>query len=166
MSLQIGQYGSQLRRDYVQPPVTPASGGIISMGAYLEPDSPVTSLAIEDPSRFRPGTFVAPTAIELMHGFLDYQFYDTNPQQSDTRMFAQTYTNQRPAAAPRGYSYSSARAAPGSYVNLEPYGLATGGPVSPVNCPVNQGAYYTVTGGCALSPQSPLYNPRSTNTFF
>lgn len=166
MSLQIGQYGSQLRRDYVQPPVTRASGGIVSMGAYLDPTGPVTSLAVEDPSRFRPGTYVAPTSIELMHGFMDYEFYNANPQQSDTRQFPQTYATQRPTAVPRGYSYSSARTAPGSYVNTEPYGLAIGGPVSPSNCPVDQGAYYTVTGGCALSTQSPLYRPGSSNTFF
>lgn len=166
MSLQMGQYGSQLRRDYVQPAVSPSSGGIISMGAYLEPNSNVTSLAAEDPSRFRPGTYVAPTSIELMHGFMDYEFYNTIPMQSDTRQFPQTYTTQRPSIVPRGYSYSSARAAPGSYVNTEPYGLAIDGPVSPSNCPVNQGAYYTVTGGCALSTQSPLYRAGSSNTFF
>lgn len=112
MSLQIGQYGSLLRDDYVQPPVRAhnPNTNFVSLGAYLQP-GPYASLSLEDPSRFRPGTFVAPTQIELMQGFMDTPFQNADPVQSDTRVVpGNTFVTQRPA--PRGLSSARGGADP------------------------------------------------------
>ena len=114
MSLLIGQSGSLLRDDYVQPAnpfasrslqsvgdVTSGftgsrSTGLIAKGAYLQP-GPYASLSQEDPSRFRNTAYVAPSQIELMQGFMDTPFQNANPMQSDTRVMPMsTFLDQAP----------------------------------------------------------------------
>jgi hypothetical protein len=63
MSLLRGQFGDLPRQDYVQP----SSGPFLSKGNFLDPERP-SSLGIEDRSRYRPQSFVAPRDIELMQG--------------------------------------------------------------------------------------------------
>ena len=62
MSLLIGQSGSKQRQDYVQ-----SRGPILAKGNFMDPERP-SSLGVEDRSRFRPQSFVAPRNIELMQG--------------------------------------------------------------------------------------------------
>ena len=62
MSLLHGQFGSKPRDDYV-----PTSGEFRSKGDFMDPNRPA-SLGVEDRSRFRPQSFVAPRQIELMQG--------------------------------------------------------------------------------------------------
>jgi hypothetical protein len=64
MSLLRGQYGSKQRNDYVQ-----STGPFLAKGNYLDPNQP-SALGMEDRSRFRPHSFVAPRDVELMQGAL------------------------------------------------------------------------------------------------
>jgi hypothetical protein len=64
MSLLRGQHGSQERHDFV-----PSTGQFASKGNYLDPNQP-SALGVEDRSRFRPQSFVAPRQVELMQGAL------------------------------------------------------------------------------------------------
>lgn len=113
MSLQIGQYGSLTRADYVQPAVRRGdpNNNFVALGAYLQA-GPYASLSPEDPSRFRPNTYVAPTQIELMQGFMDTAFQNANPYQSDTRVVpGSTFVTQRPAPAPTSSLFASSAGA-------------------------------------------------------
>lgn len=130
MSLLIGQSGSLLRDDYVQPQYSSANfqstegggasgfsgssnAGLIAKGAYLQP-GPYASLGVEDPSRFRNTAYVAPTQIELMQGFMDMPFQNANPLQSDTRVMPMsTFLNQDPPFMQRAQrpSFSQSAAA-------------------------------------------------------
>lgn len=63
MSLLIGQSGSKQRGDYI-----PSTGpSFAAKGNFMDPERP-SSLGIEDRSRFRPQSFVAPRNIGLMQG--------------------------------------------------------------------------------------------------
>lgn len=64
MSLLLGQHGSKKREDYVQ-----SAGPFLAKGNYLDPNQP-SALGVEDQSRFRPHSFVAPRDVELMQGAL------------------------------------------------------------------------------------------------
>lgn len=61
MSLLRGQHGSQSRQDSV--PTT----GEFANGNFLNPDGP-GSLGVEERTRFRPQSYVAPREISLMQG--------------------------------------------------------------------------------------------------
>ena len=155
MSLLIGQHGSLVREDYAarqkytvvrddtdnQNGFNKSSGSsLISLGAFLQP-GPYASLSPEDPSRFRPTSYVAPTEIELMQGFLDMPFQNGNPLQSDLLVMPRsTFIDQTPPPLPScskpmqmlrqqqqlGYTFvQSPAAAPdagGTYIT-HPYGI-------------------------------------------
>lgn len=84
MSLLFGQQGSLQRNDFVQSP----AGPFLAKGNFMDP-ARNSSLGIEDRTRFRPSSFVAPRQIELMNGAFNVQG-STNyvegapPQQSRT----------------------------------------------------------------------------------
>ena len=161
MSLLIGQHGSLLRENYAAGQqytvVAPnqqdgfsksAGSSLISLGAFLQP-GPYASLSPEDPSRFRPTSYVAPTEIELMHGFLDMPFQNGNPLQADPVVMPHsTFIDQTPPSLPSlscgltlrqgkemqmqrqqqqlGYTYipSPARGqGQGDYIMSNPYGI-------------------------------------------
>ena len=61
MSLLRGQAGS------VHPQRPQPSGQFQTKGNFLDPDRP-GALGIEDASRFRPQSYVAPRGVELMQG--------------------------------------------------------------------------------------------------
>lgn len=201
MSLLIGQSGSMLRSDYVQPPVIPGNNNatIVSKGAYLQSGGAYTSLAPDDASRFRPTSFVAPTQIDLMQGFMDTPFYNNNPFQADMRVMPHdTFVDQRPRSffslsassssqqqrqplyTSGGNSYTfetTAAKTPASSlsssssrggVSAAPYGqtIDSSSGVSPRNCPAAQKCYVNVSGACACSSSSPLYNPASSNIYY
>jgi len=67
MSLLYGQQGSLKRQDFIQ-----SSGPFLAKGNYLDPARP-SSLGVEDRTRFRPSSFVAPRQIELMQGAFNVQ---------------------------------------------------------------------------------------------
>lgn len=212
MALLIGQSGSMLRSDYVQPPVIRGNNNadIVSKGAFLQSGGAYTSLSPDDASRFRPTSFVAPTQIDLMQGFMDTPFYSNNPFMSDTRVLPyDTFVNQRPPSSPSqlslasggggraaaapfltagsaGNSYSfqttpsssssnggsmllrGARGSGGGGVSAGPYGQTIEAPsgLSSRNCPAPQKCYVNVSGACACSSSSPLYNPASSNIYY
>lgn len=173
MSQLIGAYGSQLRGDYVQPPVKPGETQFVAKGAFLQPGDGVASLDPADSSRYRPGTFVLPTQIELMPGYFDQglQFYDNSPNDTALAMPRDTFVNQTPQRVPVGYVFEqlvtadprtggqaqlAAQAMPGAQrppYTTNPYGLTYGGSISPANCP----GYITVAGSCQIPPSAQAY---------
>jgi hypothetical protein len=162
MSLLLGQSGSLQRDDFVQPPLQTHGPNIVAKGSFLQP-GPYASVSIDDRSRFRNTSYVPPQSIELMTGFLDYGFYTANPNSNDANaMPRQTLIASDPSFAPAYSAYSFSGTARAS---AQPYGLQTAGPVSPRNCPPNTG-YITASGGCAVLPSSPLYNPDTGNVYF
>ena len=201
-----------LRSDYIQPPVIRGNNNadIVSKGAFLQSGGAYTSLSPDDASRFRPTSFVAPTQIDLMHGFMDTPFYNNNPFMSDMRVVPyDTFVNQRPPPSPsqlslasgaggraaeaafltagsagNSYSFQTTPAAPsssnallrgargggggGGGVSAGPYGQTIEAPsgLSARNCPAAQKCYVNVSGACACSSSSPLYNPASSNIYY
>lgn len=74
MSSLIGAYGSNDRASPLVNRFAATSGrgnppGIISNGNFL--GEGLSSIAIDDPSRFRPTGYVLPRQIELMNGFFN-----------------------------------------------------------------------------------------------
>lgn len=67
MSLLYGQQGSLQRNDFIQ-----SSGPFLAKGNFMDPARP-SSLGVEDRTRFRPSSFVAPRQIELMQGAFNIQ---------------------------------------------------------------------------------------------
>lgn len=165
MSQLFGAYGSQLRQDYVQPPVKPGVTQIVAKGAFLQPGSGVASLDPADSSRYRPGTYVAPTQIELMGGYFDrgLAFYDNNPFDTALTMPRDTFITQTPENVPVGYVYeqfisTDPRGKLGTRATTtNPYGLVYGGTYNPQNCP----GYITVAGSCQVTPNAQGYVPNS-----
>lgn len=170
MSLLLGQYGSLERQDFVQPSLHSAGPNIVAKGSYLQP-GPYASVSVDDRSRFRNTSFVPPVSVELMTGFMDYGFYNTNSNQSmPTIMPQSTYLHQQPQQARRGYSFSAvpslSQAAAGSpAMSVAPYGQVVNGPVSGGNCPASQG-FINASGACELLPGSPLYQADARNVYF
>jgi hypothetical protein len=174
MSLLLGQYGSLSRDDYVQPALNLASGGpnFVAYGSFLQP-GPYGSLSIDDRSRFRNTAYTPPLSIELMNGFFNYPFRDSNPNQNNLGTFPRsTYISQQPGAVPRNYSYSTVPAlgsglkdSHGDALSTAPYGQVMDGPVSSSNCPPELG-YINVTGACQVPSSSPLYNPTGRNIYY
>lgn len=176
MSLLLGQYGSLSRGDFVQPSLQSSGPNIVAYGSFLQP-GPYGSLSIDDRSRFRNTSYTPPVSIDLMPGFMAYNFYDTNPNGNDLGTFPRaTLINQQASAAPPSYAFSmvpssagnlrSMRGAGGKMtMQLAPYGQVEGGPVSSTNCPPTLG-YINASGACAIPPSSPLYNPTERNVYF
>jgi hypothetical protein len=169
MSQLFGAYGSQLRGDYVQPPVKAGETQFVAKGAFLRPGDGVASLDPADPSRYRPGTYVLPTQIELLPGYFDrgLQFYDNNPNDTALIMPRDTFVVQAPEKVPVGYTYeqlismdprvgaqaqlAAQRGSSGRQpTTTNPYGLTYGGAINPANCP----GYITVGGSCQLPPNA------------
>lgn len=176
MSQLFGAYGSMLRGDYVQPPVKQGETQFIAKGAFLQPGEGVASLDYVDPSRYRPGTYVLPTQIELLDGYFDkgLQFWNSNPYDNALVMPRNTFINQTPNNVPVGYEFAhlvstdprssaqaqlAAQAVPGKGQPFitQPYGLVHNAAISPRDCP----GYITVAGSCSVPPGSPGYVPNS-----
>ena len=154
MSLLLGQSGSLLREDYVQ---ACGPSGILSKGAYLQPGK-VASMGADDPSRFRNTAYVPPRQIELMHGFMDYQFQNGNPLQADPTVVPYaTFVTQAPRA---GYAYQGPTSMSG------PYGAVMSTTLAPARCPAESGCYINPAGGCLCGAQSPYYDASSMNVYY
>lgn len=174
MSLLLGQYGSLSRDDFVQPALNLAGGGpnFVAYGSYLQP-GPYGSLSVDDRSRFRNTAFTPPRSIELMNGFFNYPFRDTNPNQNTRGTFPRsTFISQQPGAVPPNYSYATVPAlgstlkdSHGDALSTSPYGQVMDGPVSSSNCPAELG-YINVSGACQVPPSSPVYNPTGRNIYY
>ncbi len=176
MSLLLGQYGSLQRQDFVQPPLQQAGTNIVAQGSYLQPGA-YASVSVDDRSRFRNTSFVPPVSIELMTGFMDYGFYNTNSNLSAPAIMPQTtYLNQQPSAVPPRYAYSSipsssstlrtlTGAAGAPTMQVAPYGQVVQGPVSAHSCPAGVG-FINASGACQVPPSSPLYDPDARNIYF
>ena len=176
MSLLLGQSGSLSRQDFVQPPLQSSGPNIVAYGSFLQP-GPYGSLSIDDRSRFRNTSYTPPLSIDLMPGFMSYNFYDTNPNGNDLGTFPRaTFINQQAAAAPSSYAFSSVPSNSASLralqgvggkptMQLAPYGQVEGGPVSSSYCPPSLG-YINASGGCVVPPTSSLYNPAERNVYF
>jgi hypothetical protein len=82
-----------------------------------------------------------------------------------------SYSFQTTPAAPSSSSAAllrGARSGGGGGVSAGPYGQTIESPsgLSARNCPVAQKCYVNVTGACACSSSSPLYNPASSNIYY
>lgn len=158
MSQLFGAYGSQLRGDYVQPIVQQGVTQFVGKGSFLQPGDGPASLDPVDPSRYRPGTYVLPTQIELMGGYFDkgLQFWNNDPADNALVMPRDVYINQADKQVPVGYMYenfvpgdprSTLRTQNGAY-GTQPYGLLYQGAVNPRDCPD-----ITLAGTCPQRPR-------------
>lgn len=176
MSLLLGQYGSLQRDDFVQPPLQSAGPNIVAKGSYLQP-GPYASVSVDDRSRFRNTAFVPPVSIELMTGFMDYGFHNTNVNlSSPVIMPTATYVDQSQPQVRRGYAFSTVPSSQprlaalrgvdgGQTTQVEPYGQVVNGPVSPRACPSGVGVM-NASGACQVQPGTPLYDPDARNVYF
>ena len=172
MSQLFGAYGSMLRQDYVQPPIKGGETQFIGKGKFLQPGDGPASLDYVDPSRYRPGTYVLPTQIELMGGYFDkgLSFWNSDPADNALVMPRDTFINQGKTNVPVGYTFdmfnivdprSSAQAQlaaqavanKGQPFATNPYGLVGNAAISPQDCP----GYITVAGSCKVPPGNPAY---------
>lgn len=161
MSLLLGQSGSLLRDDFVQPPLQSLGPNIVAKGSFLQA-GPYGSVSIDDRSRFRNTSYVPPQSIELMTGFMNYGFYTGNPNSYDANsMPRQTYIAPLQTPAP----FTLMAPMQPRQVGGQPYGLSTTGPLSSTNCPPELG-YISASGACAVPSSSPLYDPDSRNVYF
>jgi hypothetical protein len=176
MSLLLGQYGSLQRDDFVQPPLQSAGPNIVAKGSYLQP-GPYASVSVDDRSRFRNTAFVPPVSIELMTGFMDYGFYNTNVNlSSPVIMPTATYVHQSQPQVRKGYAFSTVPSSQprlgalrgvdgGATTQVEPYGQVVNGPVSPRFCGTG-GGVINASGACQVQPGAPLYDPDARNVYF
>lgn len=176
MSLLLGQYGSLERQDFVQPPLQSSGPNIVAQGSYLQP-GPYASVSVDDRSRFRNTSFVPPVSIELMTGFMDYGFYNTNVNlSSPVIMPAATYIHQSQPQARKGYAFSTVPSSQPrlaalqgvdgqATMQLAPYGQVVNGPVSARACPAGVGVI-NASGACQVQPGTPLYDPDARNVYF
>jgi hypothetical protein len=176
MAQLFGAYGSQLRQDYTQPPTKPGETQFIAKGKFLQPGDGVASLDYVDPSRYRPGTYVLPTQIELLDGYFDkgLSFWNSDPTMNALVMPRDVFISQTKQNVPVGYEFqmmvspdprtsaqaqlaAEARAGGGQPYATNPYGLVVNAAISPENCP----GYITVGGACQIPRNNAAYLPNS-----